>query len=257
MIIKKIHLGLIIGWIISLLLMAMPASGMVAGDLEDLKIITHFFTNRIANPRLTLQLKDPSKTRFLGLLVSVDLKKGDGKIFTNDFVLRYFHADGTEDRTQCEAIGIAKTPDMGTIEDIAIGANAAAIKLNKGKGYLALFFNIEPDVNTVELYRIGTTMPIIYNIGAKRPFSVYITTNTESYNLTEIKRVIEEGDYQVTAISRELSKDTTGVTIHYVKQAESQAREISQRLMTKFGIVPQLKAMELVSEFDIVIWLGK
>ena len=45
--------------------------------------------------------------------------------------------------------------------------------------------------------------------------------------------------------------------IRYRDSAENQAREISQRLMTKFGIVPTVKKMDLVGSNDIVAWIGK
>lgn len=240
-----------------LLASATPAIAMIAGDLEDLKVNGYFFTTTISNSQRTYFVKDVSKSRNLVVLMSANLQKGDGKVFTNDFILRYFHRDGKEDRTQCEAIAIAKTPGMGDIGELAIGPNASSIKLDRGWIYFALAFCIEPDVEAVEIYRVGSTGPLIYRIGTERPYSVYITTNTDTIRLSEVKRVIEEGGYQVTFASTTLAKDTTGVTIHYRENIETHAREISQRLIAKLGIVPSLKKMALISEVDFVIWLGK
>jgi hypothetical protein len=54
-----------------------------------------------------------------------------------------------------------------------------------------------------------------------------------------------------------LNADSRGVTIHDAKQAETAAREISQRFMTGLGVAPTVKESELASDHDVVIWFGK
>jgi len=88
-------------------------------------------------------------------------------------------------------------------------------------------------------------------------YSISVFTNKDFNTLSEAVEVIEAGGYQVVASSETLNKEITGTTILYMDVAESQAREISQRLMTKLGVVPTVKKMDVISEDDIVVWLGK
>ncbi len=224
--------------------------------LKDLSIVNYHFTTRISNGRRIIYTKNPSSGRYVVMKLAATLEKNEGKIFTNDFVLKYFHSNGKEDRSQCEAIAIAETPELGDFSSFAIGSNGAWAKMNKGKIYFGVVFFIEPDVELVELYPIGRK-PLTYRIGSDRLCSIHISTNRDSNLLLKAEKVIREGGYHIVGLSKKLAKDITGTTIHYADKTEAQAREISQRIMTELGIVPTLKKMRLITEVDIVVWFGK
>jgi hypothetical protein len=142
------------------------------------------------------------------------------------------------------------------LQEFAIG-NFSWLKVKSGQSRFALAFYIEPDVEVVDLYRLGVAEPLTYRIGTDRLDSVYITTNIDAQTLLQAREVIEKGGYNVVNTSELLSEEEKGITIHYREQAESQAREISQRLMIEFGQTPTLQKMSLITDVDIVIWLGE
>jgi len=191
--------------------------------------------------------KDASKGRYLILKLFATLQKNKGRIFTNDLMLSYFHSNGSEDRTQCAAIAMAKTAEIGELKRFSIGSNAAYITVNSGKVYFCLAFLVEPDVKTIEIHRMGIDKSLTYRLGTDRLYSVTIYTNKNAEILSEAEKVIKAGGYNVVQSSKTLTKKKAGTTIHYREQTESQAREISQRLMTKLKVIPTLKKMELVS----------
>jgi len=226
-------------------------------ELQHLSVIDHYFTTAISNGLRKIFTKDASKGRYIVLKLAATLQKDEGKIFTNDFALRYFHSDGSEDRTDCDAIAIAKTAKPGESGRFAMGSSGASIRVNRGKVYFCLAFFIEKDVDKIDIYRLGIAEPLTYHIGTDRLYSVFVCTNKDSHILSEAVEVIKAGGYRVVETSKNLPRETKGTTILYRDQAESQAREISQRLMTKLGVVPTLKKMKLISDNDIVVWLGK
>lgn len=236
------------------LLSANPATALTAAELQDVQVIGHHFTTEISTGSKRLFLKDASKGRYIVLKLTATVQE-DGKIFTNDFALRYFHSGGKEDRAECEAIASAETAEIGKFGKYFTG-NAAWMRLDNGQVYFGLVFFIEQDVNTIDIHRIGIVEPLTYRIGSDRLYSVYVTSNSATEILGAAEEVIGKGGYYVNT-SQGLNEEETGVTIHYRAQAESQAREISQRLMMKLEVVPTLKKMAMISEFDIVVWLGK
>lgn len=246
-------LGVIASWF---LISGNSATAITAGELQNLRVIGHYFTTEISTGRRTIYTKDPSKGRYIVLKLSATIQKDDAVVFAPDFVLRYSHRNGREDCADCDAIAKAKTEASGEFGRF-YAASVPRITINSGEVYFGLAFWIESDVETIELYRIGVTEPLTYYIGSDRLYSVSIYTNGDSNPLSETKKVIQQGGFQVVDASDTLVKEETGVTIHYAEKAESQAREISQRLMTAFGIIPTVKKMELISEVDIIVWLGK
>ncbi|MCK6622041.1 MAG: hypothetical protein HUU32_09405 [Calditrichaceae bacterium] len=122
--------------------------------------------------------------------------------------------------------------------------------------YFGVAFIIENDVEAIEICRIGTSETLRYNIGSDRFYSVYLTTNSSTAILASAEQVIKDGGYFVVT-SQRLDQTEKKVTIYYQDNVESQAREISQRLIAKLGVIPKLKKMELITEFDIVVWIGK
>lgn len=229
-------------------------SGITAVEMQGLSVVGHHFTSGIMTNKRHIYTKDPSTARYLVLKLSA-FSNNKGKLFTNDFVLRYFHRDGKEDRTECAAIARAETAKLGDLDRFYTG-NGANISIEEGMLYFGLAFIIEKDVEAIEICRIGTAETLKYNISSERFYSVYLTTNSSPLILASAEQVIKDGGYFVVS-SQGLDQAEKKVTIHYQDNVESQAREISQRLIAKLGVLPKLKKMDLITEFDIVVWIGK
>ncbi|TET29975.1 hypothetical protein E3J68_01145 [Candidatus Aerophobetes bacterium] len=256
---KFIVLGLIAACLLISTNPVTATTPVTVKEIQNVKIEGHFFTTTISNSQRTIYAKDASEGRYLVLVLSATLQKGEGKIFAPDFTLRYFHDDESEDRSRCVALTVSKTtaPEkLFDLDEFVIG-DFCWIKVNSGQNRFALACYIEPDVKIIDLYQLGIAEPLTYHIGTDRLYSVYICTNIDTKTLLRAKEVIQKGNYNVIDVSETLIKEETGITIHYREQAESQAREISQRLMTEFGKAPTLQKMRLISDVDIVIWLGK
>jgi hypothetical protein len=253
---KLTALGVILA---ALLLPTRALSAPTTGDLQGVKIVGHYFTTGISGPSRYVSVKDPTKARYLVLVFSATLPKGEGKLYNTDFTLRYFHPDGSEDRANCDAMARTKTADADMrfrFQAFGIG-EAAGIKLDSNDVMVGLGFYVEPDVESVDLYRLGVAEPLTYRIGTDRNYSVVIFTNVDTATLKRASDVIQKGGYNVVVTSDDLTADEKGITIHYRETAESQAREISQRLTTEFGVVTTVKKMDLISAADVVVWLGK
>ncbi len=225
-------------------------------ELRDLKVIGHHFTTTISTNQRTIYVKEPGKARYVVLKISAYLQGGSGKLFTDDFVLRYVHSDGKEDRSRCSAITWAETEKLGEFDKFYAG-EGSWVRFDPGRVYLGLAFYIEHDVEFVEICRIGVAESLTYRLGAyDRPYSVFVSTNRGAEMLKKIEDTIRNGGYAVQS-TQVLNPDESGTTIHHRDDTETQAREISQRLMTQLGIVPTLKKMNLISEVDLVVWVGK
>lgn len=242
--------------LISLLLAMVPgrAFGISAGEIRDLKVVSHHFSTEVSSGTRLARINDPAKSRYLILKLRGVVAADDAKVFNTDFVLKYEHRDGSEDRARCTGIGNSKTDEHGLFGRFAVG-NYAWIKLKKGKQYFGISCAIEPDVKTVEIMRFGGA-PLTYTIGSSRAFSVFLTTNRGVDEVGELVEAVKSGGYDV-ATSDGLVKNERGITIHYGKYAETAAREISQRLMIKLKKAPVVKEKKLVSSYDVVIWIGQ
>ncbi|NOX88915.1 MAG: hypothetical protein GXO77_07805 [Calditrichaeota bacterium] len=249
----------VLGIIIASLFFGKPAKAVTVANLQNVKIIGHYFTTGIISSKRMIYTKNPSNSRYLVLLISATLPDAEGKLFNNDFMLGYIHDDDSEDRSRCSAIAISETIDPEKLFDLsefALG-DYSWIKVNGGELRFGLAFYIESDVETINLYRLCAPEPITYRIGRDRLYSVDIFTNVDARYLARAKDAIQKGSYNIVEASESLVSDESGITIHYREQAESQAREISQRLTTVFGKLTTLKKMKLISAVDIVVWLGK
>lgn len=221
-----------------------------ASSLSDLTIARHYFTTEFRGRNGDgRRATDPNKARFLVLRLNGTLPKQEGRLFCNDFVLRCWHSDGREDRAQCEAIGADE-------DRLGVGSNASSTTVLGPAVTFDLVFMVEPDVEAVNLHRLSAREPLLYQIGTDRPTSVYITTNREPAILSPVEQVISSGGYNVVETSTRLAGDERDATIYYAERAEVHAREISQRLMTALGTVPAVKRSDLVTTFDIVVWIG-
>lgn len=227
---------------------------MTAGELQNLKVVKHYFsTSIVTNNQKIIWTTDPAKGRYLVLTLSADAP-ATAWLFASDFVLSYFR-NGDEDRAICAAIGIAQREDMRDVLFYA-GTNPA-VRVVQGKIYFALAFLIESGVDAVTIQRINGN-PMAYHIGRERLYSVFIATNTSSQQLlTAVGNAVEDGGYKVVDVSDELVKEVSGTVIYYNEQSEREARDISQRLMVKFGFVPVLKKTSIMTAFDIIVWLGE
>lgn len=225
----------------------------MAGELQNLKITNHHFTTTIitANQKMIWAI-NPKTSRYVVLELTA-VAQNNTKIFSSDFVLSYSIED-KEERSSCAAIG---TVDENHLISFYAGV-LPRITVQKGKIYLTLAFMIESDVEKITLQQVGDATSLTYHIGNKRPYSVFVATNTGSQQLlSDVQTIIQSGGYDVVALTDNLATHVSGTTIYYAEKAESEAREISQRLMVKFGFIPTLKEMKLISDVDIVIWLGE
>lgn len=229
------------------------ASAMTAGELKNLKVLKHYFSTGIITSNREIWTNDPEKGRYLILTFSADSPTATW-IFSSDFVLSYTR-NGDEDRALCAAIGIAEKENAQSMF-FHIGV-LPSVRASQGKIYFALAFLVESGVDSVTVQRINGSS-VTYRIGRERPYSVFIATNTGSRQLLSgVEDTIKSGGYEVVDVSDELNNGVSETIIHYNEQSEREAREISQRLMVKFGLVPALKKTNIASAFDIVVWLGE
>jgi len=243
------------GAMLGLLLGAQSALAITAGELKDPRPVCHHFTTAIRTGLRVLGTKDPSKGRFVVIKVSATVPKDDTVVFGSDFTLVYTHANGREDRARLDAIAKADSAKPGDYGRF-IGGEEPRLEVDSGLRHFGLAFWIEPDVQSLEIHVLNGK-PMTYRVGSDRMCSVFLTTNADPSVLPQVKKLLEAGGVRVVGLSQGLTKGTTGITIHYADKMESQARELSQRLMMKFKKSPTLKKMKLVSEVDIVVWLGK
>lgn len=246
--------------LVIILILANAANAIPAGELQDFEVIRHHFTtSNIRRHRKeatqTEVVLDPSESRFIILKLSATVPEDNARIYVHDFRLGYFHRDGKEGRRECKAIAFCETREPGDFGIFHSGIEPYVLA-NQGKIYFGLAAVIESDVETINIYRVGAKEPLSYYIGSERLYSVLISTNIDDPEmLTAVKEIIKAGGYSVH-VSTELSKDTIGTIIHYAEKAETQAREISQRLMIKLRAIPKVKELHLFAVHDIVVWLG-
>ncbi|GEM_PF-2434211 len=226
-----------------------------AAKMKNLKVVNYHYTTAISNKSKMKYVKNPDNARYLIIKLSAQLAEG-GKIFSDDFILKYFHTDGKEDRSSADAISLALTQEIDEFDEFLFGP-AAWIRLESGLVYFGLAFFLENDISSFEIFSMGKQEPLLINLGnSDRKYSVFISTNLGSARLTLTEEIIRKGGYYVNS-SLVLDPEKTGTIIYYRENTENQAREISQRLIAKFGDIPTLEEMNLISEFDVVIWMGQ
>ena len=234
-----------------------PTWAMMASDLLSLKIIGYHFTTRVSSDKSLYLSKDPLNTRIVVLKFSAKTPSNDGILFTTDFLLRYFHDNGKEDRSPAIRICSAETSVIGE-ENNCLVSRDGWINIGTGDVIFTVSFFLENGIKNVEIYRVGGAEVMRYGLSNERPYSVFISTNQGTESIIEIIKVIESGGYRVLRSSNSLDSKTKGISIFYAKSAEVQAREISQRIMTKTKIAPDVKENDFRNaDSDIVIWIGK
>lgn len=230
---------------------------MLASELQNFKVLGYHFTTKASSDKTVWTPNDALNNRIIVFKCSAKNPSGDGIIFTTDFLLRYFDDNGKENRSSALRICTAKTTMPGE-EDNCIASRNGWINIGKGDVIFTVSFILENDVDKVEILRVGDTETTHYNISDERPYSVFITTNRGIDNIKDIIDVIKSGGYRILRTSGNLNPDNKGITVYYSKSVEVQAREISQRIMTKTNIAPSVEESNFSnSDSDIVIWIGK
>jgi len=241
--------------------LAPEAESFVAGELQDVQIIGHYFSTRVVGmmggQQGTRSIKDPSISRILVLFIRVITPSEKVKVFAHDFIVQYYRNE-ENDRARCFGIGIAEKETNQVLGNYGLEGEEPGVQLIGRKVFhLALLFLVENNVSLINLYRVGNVNPLPYNLGPSRPYSIFLTTNDQDTNkLRQVVQCVEAAGCKVT-VSTGLNKEAQDLTIHFAPKAEGAAREISQRLMTQFSVITTIKEIRLMSEFDIVIWVGR
>jgi len=238
---------------VGVLLTSQPARAISASDLSGLEVVGHHWSTAIRTPNKMLGVKNPEMGRWIVIRFSAKSPQNQALLFANDFLLKYSHADGKEDRATVDAIAAMEDPHFINAFN---AANVPRVTVGQGQIYFALAAYLEGDVDKIEIYRTGLAAPLTYQVGTQRLFSVYVTTNQGEAAVAKAAPVIKQAGFDVFT-SVKLAPQTTGNTIHYMQHAEAQARKLAQALESGLGLTFELKKCELVSEMDIVVWLGK
>lgn len=246
-------------WLLCVCLSLMACSGwaMSAGDLQNLTVLQHRFAARVDSSKRAIQVKDVTKGRYLILRLRAEKGDGDDQISAHDFSLSYTHpADGQQDRAAIKGIGLASSHDDMGIEEFDLGDDPSVIV--KGSDVeIGLVAYIEPDVTDVAICRTGAD-PLPHQIGAERPFSVWVTSNSDPDRAAKVADDLRAGGYHVDT-SDGLTKDATGVRVIYAKGRETEGRALAARLANLLGADPAVVEREdsMMAEYDILVWLGK
>ncbi|MGO9094987.1 MAG: hypothetical protein ACLQGV_07155 [Bryobacteraceae bacterium] len=227
-----------------------------AVDLQDATIVSHFFSTGIKTVASFAGAEDIAKSRMLILVLTARLPAST-TLRGEDFVLTYRHGGAVENRSKCEGIAVAEAGSASVVS-FALGDDAQA-DAGPGQIHFELAFVVDAGVEAVDLYRTGSEEPISCRIGSKRPYSVFLSTNTTTDAMERGKAAIEKGSYQVVEAAHDLNPDARGLGIYYQKLAEPAAREISRRLRAELGVAPKVEPLdeETGSEVDILVWFGK
>lgn len=231
------------------------AVALSAGDLQGLQVVGHHFSTRVSDGRRVSRVKNPLENRYLIVKLALAPPSSRSPVFLTDFVLQYVRSDGKHARSPCRELCRANTATLGEKSRCMMGT-ANALIFDKTQKYMTLAFLLANNVREVNIARTGAA-PISYTVGVDRPYSVYLTTNQGRDAIAPAQAAIRAGGYQVTNVSDKLSSKSKGIVIHHSTKAEPQAREISQRIMTEMGVVPTVKTVKLISDHDIVVWIGQ
>lgn len=258
---KGIILASVIIGIFVIFLFSGQAWAFRAGDLLDMEIIGHHFTSQITGKNiddevLRIWVKNPSNFRYLVLKIKARKKKDDFILWGSNFVLSFIYQKKYCVHKLCK--GISFGDENGKMRAFKLDKEMF-IRVRDSEKYLyfGLAFFVPNSVNEIKLERVGTGQSVPYFLPDERPYSVYVVTNSNSRKMMdELRGLLESGGYQVTS-SHSLVEGEKGITIMYVPKADNAAREISQRIMTRYRKISNCKEMSLIAEYDIVVWVGK
>jgi hypothetical protein len=248
--------GVVVGLIVgSTRLLTAQSQVPPVATIQELRIVSSHFSTSISGSQNVRTATNPSVSRFVVMKLTGRVTQRV-RVFNTDFTLRYTRS-GNEDRGQCQAVGPANTPQPGELGILAVADVLGWVDLAVGDAYFGLACFLENEVTTFDLHVLGKAEAIVHRLpaGARR-YSVKVFSNRPDDQMTQAKMIIEAGNYDVFASST-LAADQTGPIVHYRAPSETQAREISQRLTARFGIIPTLREMVFPNDSDVVVWLGR
>lgn len=230
---------------------------MSAGDLKDLKVLQHRFTARVDGPSSARLINDVSKGRYLVLRLRAEKGDGEDRIWAHDFVVAYTHpGNGQEDRAATKGIGAAFSSDDMGLHDFSLGDEPYVV-VKGSQVDIGIFAYVEPDVTDVEICRVGAA-PLPYHIGDKRPFSVYVVSNSGPERSAKVAEDLRADNFSVDTAGG-LNESAVGVRVIYAKGREAEGREVAARVGNVLGTTPTVVVREdnMTSEYDVLVWLGK
>jgi hypothetical protein len=230
---------------------------MSAGDLQNLTVVQARFTARVDGSKREINVKDPTKGRYLVLRLRADKGDGEDRIWAHDFVLSYTHpANGEEDRAVIKGIGAASSRDDVGIEEFQLGEEPY-VTVKGSDVEFGLVAYVEPDVTDVALCRVGAA-PLPYHIGTERLFSVWVTSNTDPDRGAKVADDLRAAGYHVDAVTL-LKEDAVGVKVIYAKGRETEGHAVADRLAAFLAVTPTVVEREdsVMAEYDVLVWLGK
>jgi len=241
---------------VGLLGTASAAWALPASELREVKILGHHFCTRLDTPTGHVASQDPAKARIIILRVSAEKGPGEARIWAHDFVLRYTHPNGDEDRTSLDAISDAAGEPEGSVGTFH-NPEEPSISVKGEEIVLGLSAFLENDVTDIELCRMGAP-PTPYHVGKERQMSVYVTSNIGLQKAVNIAADLKKADYYVVT-NEALDKDTKGTRVIFAPAAEAQGREIAARLANLLGANPEVKPRgeDIATDYDVLVWLGK
>lgn len=226
-----------------------------AYEIQNLQILSHHFSSEIAGYPSSRYSTNPSLARYVVLKVVGKSAKESNKLFTADFAIKYQLSNGKEERAACNAIADANSDLPGDFNTFYNGT-APRILIEKSEVRFGLAFFIESEVESFELYRIGTPETVSYKIGTARPISVYITSDWEPSKVEAIKQVLINAGCQVFT-SDKLDKKVNENAIYYSQSMSEEAKEFAKLVNKETGTRLLAKASTFYGSYDIIIRLGK
>jgi hypothetical protein len=240
-------------------LVCAAALAMHAGELTNVEFLHKHFVCVVHGTTNYVGTKSPEKTRMVSITFAADRPTADkDKLFARDFVLRYKHKDGTEDRAGCDLIGLVP----GDYQDFFVsgwqGGTEPRIDVEGKHVRVGLAFFIENDVTKAELWRIGTDQPLEVSLGTDRPFSVYVCTQKDKAKAKSLKRTIEDKVDNVEALADTGLANCDKPTVLYDKHVPDDVRDAVIAALEKAvgGTVTRKEiGEEMVTDFDMLLWV--
>lgn len=231
-------------------------TGVLAQEIQDVKILNHYFTHQIRGlgkefKVSTLSLKDPAATRLVVLNLSAQAKEADANYTMDDFAIRFVNQKGEKERAKC--VGLKN-------EELIFVSNVSSKIKKPGPFTFSLVFVIDAGVDEIELLSRFTPTAPKYRLGKARPVSVSIKTIGDASALKKMETLVRKAGLHVADMGEKLNKDTRGVKIHHNQQVSKEVQKLAQDIKNELGITPQTSLMantDIISVYDILIWVGK
>ncbi|MFH1320147.1 MAG: hypothetical protein ABII90_05765 [Bacteroidota bacterium] len=258
---KRMMISICLATILIIFCFSSNAQSMIAGELKDVRIQSHYFTTQV-NGKISEEegrarsTNNPSNARYLILIIKAKVPDKIDTIAAREFTLFSRSSDNKEQRSTCMGITGAR-PDGSVLGNFYLTDifNEPGVIIKGPDITFALLFFVDNYTSSYTLYRTGTSESVSFNVESRK-FSVLIgTTSFPQNEVMEIRKAIENSGCSVFS-ANDLT-NAEGITIIYMPHAETAAREISQRLGTKLNTITKLKETDLFSSYDIVILIGR